>query len=249
LPAKYEQVRAGTSRYEQVRAGTSFCPPSTSRYELLPAKYELLPAKYEQVRAFARQVRAGTSRYEQVRAGTSRYEQVRAGTSFCPPSTRFRFLLTLSLIFFPAAQSKRRCLALMNRVYVFDPICSRYSLNTARAMFIQCFAPSCLVGLGSESRDIRLVIRKVFNSQQVPTLLDLLLFFLSFVGNRNFFLLNSKSYFSVHKITAILFEMLELVGHSAKALLLKEFMWLEELGLAQNEVSNRGATVHIQTTF
>jgi hypothetical protein len=53
-----------------------------------------------------------------------------------------------------------------------------------------------------------------------------------------FLFFDGTSYLSVRKITTILFEMLELAGHSAKALLLKEFVWLEELGLAQNEVSN-----------
>ncbi len=93
-------------------------------------------------------------------------------------------------------------------------------------MLVYVFPPCGLGSLACQSRHIRLSVVELFN-----------LFLVALI----FSFLNSTSYFSVGEITAILLEMLELVGHSAKALLLEEFMRLEELGLAQNEVRDRYA--------
>jgi hypothetical protein len=76
-----------------------------------------------------------------------------------------------------------------------------------------------------QSRDIRLVIRKVFDSQQVPTFPFLLLFFLA--------LLNLP----IGYVTTILLEVLELVRYGTKALLSEETVWLEDLGLTNKEVT------------
>jgi hypothetical protein len=53
-----------------------------------------------------------------------------------------------------------------------------------------------------------------------------------------FLFFNGTSYFSVRKITAILFEVFKLIGHGTKILLLEEFVWPEDLGLANEEVAS-----------
>ena len=96
-------------------------------------------------------------------------------------------------------------------------------------MFVQSFATFGLDGLSSESRDIRLVIRNVFSNgggRRVPAFLLLLLFLLV--------LLN----FSVCEVTTILLEVFELVRYGTKALFGEETTWLEDLGLANKEVTS-----------
>ena len=50
---------------------------------------------------------------------------------------------------------------------------------------------------------------------------------------------------SVGKVTAILFEVFELIRHGTEALLLEEVVWFEDLGLANEEVR----TLYFLTSF
>jgi hypothetical protein len=80
-----------------------------------------------------------------------------------------------------------------------------------------------LGSLGSESRDIRLVIRNVFSNggcHRVPA----------------FLLFETLWDFSVSQVTSIEFETFKLFGQGTKALLGKEVVWLENLRLANEEV-------------
>jgi hypothetical protein len=54
---------------------------------------------------------------------------------------------------------KGRCFSIVNFLYMNTPVLSAYYFVTNQAVFVQRFPAS---GLDSQSRDIRLVVRKVF---------------------------------------------------------------------------------------
>ena len=90
-------------------------------------------------------------------------------------------------------------------------------------MFVQSLATFGLSGLGSESRDIRLVISNFFSNggcRRVPA-------FLLFETLWDFF---------VSQVAPVEFETLKLFGQGTKALLGEEVVRLENLRLANEDV-------------
>ena len=91
-------------------------------------------------------------------------------------------------------------------------------------MLVQCFPAS---GLVSQSRHIRLVVRKVFiNDDRAPAFIRATLFFLPiFLVPLNFYLLIRARNLPVGEVTAILLEIFELIRYGTKASLPEEFVW------------------------
>ena len=88
----------------------------------------------------------------------------------------------------------------------------------------------------SESRDIRLVIRNVFNNGGCHRVLAFLLF-------------ETLWDFSVSQVASIEFETFKLFGQGTKALLGKEVVWLENLGLANEEMRTLYFLVSFHVAF
>jgi hypothetical protein len=65
----------------------------------------------------------------------------------------------------------------------------------------------------------------------------------------SFSFLKTEKNFFVGKITTILSELLELVRHGTKALLSKEAVWFEVLGLADKEVGSFELRVFFKLSF
>jgi hypothetical protein len=104
------------------------------------------------------------------------------------------------------------------------PVLSRNDFElTHGAVFVYVFPTSRLVGLVCQNRHTRFSIINIFKLLLVALL---------------FLVLKITYYLSVCKIATILLQIFELIGYGAKALFPEEFMWFEDLGLANEEVAS-----------